>query len=131
MKITTIAEVLKELYSDDILSGWTVFDQPLYYFFKDTCSCYRSKINNIVDEEFCIVSDDVYFKGMFTKKRLQNLVDRIIEAHLRILLNCYKGNLFYAYKLLYHLLLCQNSKLNQYLIEPYINYMDSNLIQGE
>ena len=131
MKITTIAEVLKELYSDDILSGWTVFDQPLYYFFKDTCSCYRSKVNNIVDEEFCIVSDDVYFKGMFTKKRLQNLVDRIIEAHLRILQNCYKGNLFYAYKLLYHLLLCQNSKLNQYLIEPYINYMDSNLIQGE
>lgn len=33
--------------------------------------------------------------------------------------------------MLYQLLLCQNSKLNQYLTEPYINYMDSNLIQGE
>lgn len=131
MKITTIAEVLKELYSDDILSRWAVLDLPLYYYFKETCSFYYSKVNNIADKEFCIVPDDVYFKGLFTKKRLQNLVGRVIESHLRILQYCYKGDLFYAYKLLYRLLLCQNSKLSQYLTEPYINYMDSNLIQGE
>lgn len=131
IKKTAIPEVLKELYSDDVLSGWTTFEGPLYYYFQETCSCYRSKVNSIADKDFCINSNDIYLKGEYTKKRLLNLVDRIIEVHLRILQYCYKGDLFYAYKLLYQLLLCQNSKLSQYLIEPYINYMDSNLIMGE
>jgi len=131
MKRKTITVVLKELYSDDVLKGWTTFDSSLYYYFQETCSCYRSMVNNIANQEFCINPKDVYFKGEYTKKRLLNLVDRIVEVHLRILQYCYKGDLFFAYKLIYQLLLCQNSKLSQYLIESYINYMDSNLIQGE
>lgn len=131
MSNTTITETLQELYSENVLSKWKDCDSPLYYYFKDVCSFYCSIVNNVIEKELCISPDDILVKGKFTKIRLQNLVERIIEVHLRILQYGYKGDLFYAYKLLYQLLSCQNSKLSQYLIESYINYMDSDLIIGE
>ena len=131
MKGLTIEELIKRLYSDNVLLGWKDFNFPLYYYIKEAFLCYSDEISNIADDEFHINPDDVYFNGMFTKNRLSNLVNRIIEAHLKILQYCYKGDLFSASKLLYQLLLCQNSKLKQYLVEPYINYLDSKVFTKE
>lgn len=124
MEKINIRSVLKKLYSPTFLSDWMEYEGLLYYYYKEKLGFYKELVAVIDTNEFSIEPDYVFFKGSFTKARLNNIVERIIESYMRILQLCYKGDFLYAGKLLYQMLLCKNSKLRKYLIEPYINYLD-------
>ena len=124
MKRLSIKEVLEELYSEKTLSQWEDYGEPLYYYIEGLLGRYKDFINSIAEEEFCTDLNEVYFKGHYSKRRLQNLIHRLEQDFMGILQSCYKGDIYYANKLLYNLLLCKNSKISQYLVEPYINYFE-------
>lgn len=124
MKELSIKEVLEELYSENILSQWENYEDPLFYFIEGLFGHYKYLINSIAEDELCLDPNKVYFKGNFSKRRLLNLTHRLEQDFMGILQSCYKGDVYYANKLLYNLLLCKKSKISQYLIEPYINYFE-------
>lgn len=128
MNRINIKEVLEELYSYKRISEWEKYGGLLYYYIEDIFADYKELINNIEDKLFYTDSDDLYFKGSFSSKRLRNLIQILVQEYMDILQSCYKGDVFYANKLLYNLLLCKNSKICQYLVEPYINYFGFDVI---
>ena len=128
MENIKIRNVLNKLYSPLILSEWMEYEGLLYYYIKDKFDLYKKLVAEINENEFSIEPESIFFKGNITKTRLNNLVERIVEGYMSVLQFCYKGDFYFASRLLYRILLCQNSKLHQYLIEPYINYLDFEIL---
>lgn len=119
-----ISQILDKLYSEENLSEWGTYTSSLYYYVEEKLSVYDQIIKEINSKSLIARPQDIQFQGSYTQMRLQNLLHRIVEAYIRILQSCYKGDIYYASKLLYQLLLSSNSKIKQYLLEPYINYFD-------
>lgn len=119
-----IHQILDKLYSENNLLEWNTYAYPFYYYIEEKLSRYEQIIKDISLRNFDVRSEDIYFRGTFTKKRLQGLTRRLVEAYIKILQSCYKGDIYYSSKLLYQLLLNSNPKIRQYLEEPYINYFD-------
>lgn len=125
-----ITEVLGKIYSHQILSDWMEYDGLLYYYVEEKLDFYKNLVAGIDQKELSVNPDSIFFKGEVTKARLNNFMNRIVENYMRILQFCYKGDFYFASKLLYQMLLCQNSKLHQYLIEPYINFLDFEILSS-
>ncbi len=126
-----INECFEMLYSKLILKEWDTYNKSLFYFIKDKLSWYESKVKALDKKDFAASSDDVFFKGSFTYMRFNNLIHRLVEAYIQILQSCYKGDLYNSSDLLYNLLLGRMNKLYQYLVEPYINYFDFEVLKDK
>ena len=75
MENMAITEVLGKIYSHQILSDWMEYEGLLYYYYKDKLSFYKELVAMIDTNEFSIEPDCVFFKGSFTKARLNNIVE--------------------------------------------------------
>lgn len=128
MNYIIIKDSVEMLYSKSILKEWDTYNKSLFYFIKDKLSWYESMVKALDKKDFAASSDDVFFKGSFTFMRFNNLIHRLVEAYIHILQSCYKGDIFYSSDLLYNLLLGRMNRLNQYLVEPYINYFDFEVV---
>ena len=128
MNRTRIFDCVEMLYSKSILKEWEATNNSLFYFIKDKLSWYESMVKVLDKNDFSACSDDIFFKGSFTFMRFNNLIHRLVEGYIHILQSCYKGDIYYSCDLLYNLLLGRKNKLNQYLVEPYINYFDFEVV---
>jgi len=131
MNWKSIYNCIEMLYSKHILREWEASNNSLFYFIKDKLSWYESMVKALDKIDFAASSDDVFFKGSFTFMRFNNLIHRLVEAYIHILQSCYKGDIYYSSDLLYNLLLGRTNKLNQYLVEPYINYFDFEVLKDK
>ena len=131
MNTLKTSQAIKQIYSSKILEEWDTYERPLYYFIEKALDNYLEVVKKIKRDDFSISSDELFFNGSYTKGRFQNLISRIADSIKQILLSCYKGDIVFANKLLYNLLLGRCSKTKQYLVEPYVNHFDFEVLKDK
>lgn len=95
-----------------------------YDFIQKEFSHFLNLLNNLNEDELKQIAKnyDIFYELPLTKRRFKNLMNFITDKLLEILRYCYKGDLWYAGSLLQALMGESNKKMQEYLIEPYIEY---------
>ena len=98
-----------------------------YYFVESLMNKYRDYVNTIDEEVLKLALEQHgFWIGNKTRRRFCNLINYISKQSLNILATCYTGDIWGAGRKLSYLL-CADSKIIEYLIEPLANTFESKI----
>lgn len=106
-------------------------DTLFYYFAESLLSKYQEYVKGIDEEELAsALEQQGFWEGSKTPRRFNNLINYISKRCLNVLATCYTGDVWETGCVLADFL-CDDIKIENYLVEPFANYFDATIDVGE